>query len=616
MPQTTDTRHRFLLIALVILTCTTGRVPGCRHGSTGADIVAGDADFYHLVLEDGKWWFREPGGDVFVSLGINHIEPVLITSESNRHIFEKRYGNDLVGPDGVVNPLGEPAREWMEDSVELIQSWGFNTIGVHNPIPQERLPYVARFRPYPMDGWSGLSRVYPDPFDEGVEEHVKAEARDWCDLNAQDELILGISFNDMPIFHISLDGTHEWVSTIMGKDGQSPGKKRWIQVLKQRHESARKAAEVYGVPDSTWEDLQARTQWPARPERPWLAYQDSREFLPVLVGRWYAVITGAISDCDPHHLILGDKLEGTRDMPTWLDPLVGKYFDAAFIQWYEYADRQVPRLMELHAVTGEPVLMGDSTFSFPSETIPRPKGIHVASRQDVGEAHAKYLERILAQPWVLGWHLCGFIDGSPDLASHHPYFSIQPGLLASNGTPHEATVRKVKQANQRAPDWHRSPSESAMAATRPGVVSDSRLQRCETQSRGLFKLSRIDNNVYSIGGFVRGAIKVPVKNVGWVITEEGVVVIDPGTRPHGHGGAGAHPTDHRTAHPIHHLHTPSRDPDPRRRGGPWTRDGDHRPGRHRAGVRHDLRVSRVQRSTEPHTVRSTQCRPGARPPLS
>ena len=158
----------------------------------------GAKGFFRLKKEKGVWWFLTPEGKKFVSLGINHIEPVLLTSDTNKDLFMEKYGDDLIRPNGRPNNSGNAAKKWLEDSMDLVQEWGFNSLGVHNPISQSRMPYVAKFRPTKIDGWAGIKRQYMDPFDTKTKEFIEQKAEQWCARHKDDTMILGISLNDMP----------------------------------------------------------------------------------------------------------------------------------------------------------------------------------------------------------------------------------------------------------------------------------------------------------------------------------------------------------------------------------------------------------------------------------
>lgn len=502
----------------------------CEEADMERDASAGRigaSGFYSLARDDsGVWWFEDPEGDPMVSIGINHIEPVLICSEHNRDAFAEKYGDDLCEGE-TMNQInnGLAASAWARDAREQVRGWGFNTLGVHNPVRQDEMPYVAKFRPFPIDGWAKYDRRFPDPFDPDTREIVEARAEVWCEMNADDPNILGVSFNDMTLWRSGPLRIHEWVRAMMELPAGSPGKLKWLEVVRRNHGDPALAAAAYGVQAEEWEELEERTAWPV-PVFKWKVYADVNDMLPLLADAWYGMESEAVRRCDPNHLVFGDKFEGAFDLPSWLYPIIGRHFDLAYIQWYATAERQEHKLAEIHAATGKPVLMGDSSFSHPNEDLPRPKGVHMRSREEVGDAYASYLKSMMETPYVVGWHLCGYIDGSPDLAKYHPYIAIQAGIVRRDGTPYEDTVTKVKAANSSADGWHRE----AGAKTPKGSWAHEirKGKRCAYKARRGFSVSQVDNNVFVVGRVAIGTGGVPNKNIGWVVTDEGVVVIDTG----------------------------------------------------------------------------------------
>jgi len=502
----------------------------CSESGDPDEKRADEADgYFSVAMKDGVWWFQSPEDRKFVSLGINHIEPVLITSKNNRKKFEEKYGDDLTDFFGRPDPYGKAAHRWLMDSIRLIRSWGFNTLGVHNPIPQHRMPYVAKFRPVSIDGWAGHRRTWVDPFDPDVEKEIDLKAAEWCSENGDDGNILGISFNDMTIWRSVSGVIHPWVRFVMGLDAQAPGKRKWLDTLKRNYPAASDAAGAYGINVASWEEMLENTEWP-EPVSVSSVLRDEEDFLPVIADRWYGLISSAVRKYDKSHLVFGDKLEGSRDLPLWLDEIAGRYFDVIYIQWYAYAHEQIPRLQRLYEVSHKPVLMGDSSFSCPDKNLPRPKGVHVKSREQVGMAYHDYLRRIMNEPYVTGWHHCGFIEGSPDLKKYHPYYAVQSGFLRPDGRPYKNTISWVKKANSRAGAWHRAAGQDA------GRISDSGMEQAGTgegpgyitEARKNCVLWQVDDNVYAAAGFRTGKKAVPVKNISWVVTDEGVVVIDAG----------------------------------------------------------------------------------------
>lgn len=504
---------------------------GCQ-GSKDAQPAnqIGKSGFYHLVEDKGVWWFADPEGDKLVSLGINHMEPVLVTAAANRAEFAAKYGDDLTDANGRPRNDGQAARKWVSDSVDLVRKWGFNSLGVHNPVPQRKLPYVAKFRPVKLDGWAGVTPKYPDPFAPETVVLVRKEAEAWCKANRDDTLILGVNFNDMPNWGVAPGTVHPWVRFLATLPAEAPGKKRFVEFLKQRYANAVEADSVFGIGARTWDDFLAEIKWP-EPLRPTRAFDDGLAFLPIIADKWFEIETTELRRCDPNHVILGDKFEGKRNLPEWLDPIIGKRFDAAYIQWYDYAENQIPRLRRLFGTSKKPVLMGDSSFAAPNENVPRPKGVRVSSQKEVGEAYGHYLETLLAEPYAVGWHYCGFIEGSPDLAIWHPYYAIQNGLLEPNGSPYTEATDRVTEANARAASWHaRAKASAHKEAPLRSARANMKPPRCEPMKVHGNAASRVNDNIYVATKFGRVETPAPKKNISWVVTPDGVVVIDSGTR--------------------------------------------------------------------------------------
>ena len=530
------TRTIVTLLLLVILFPLCPLNSGAEEKKSSITTI-GTEGFFRLLRENDIWWFLKPDGEKFISVGINHIEPVLICSDSNKDLFMEKYGDDLCGPEGWPNYQGNALKQWISDSLHLIQQWGFNTLGLHNPFPQSELPFVTKFAPVKIDGWSGIQRQYMDPFDQKTEQFIDNFARDWCAQRKDNKLILGIALSDMPRWRSSPEEIHEWVQFCMELPAEAPGKQKWVEVLRQNHPDSSSASNAYGIAASSWNDFLVRTSWPV-PSQPKKVFKDEQIFLPLIADNWYRILVSTLRKYDPNHLIFGDKFAGRRDLPEWLDPIIQKHFDITYIQWYAYAHKQTPRLRKLYATTGKPILMGDSSFSCPNQNTPKPKGVRVSSQREVGKAYHKYLQSVMTEPYIVGWHYCGFIEGSPDLKKFHPYFSIQNGLLKPDGTPYQDAIDRVIEANREAYSWHTTAHAglestlrswfSTLTETVNSFFQDNS-SRCKSVHLKECVFTTVDNNIFTVGGF-KGKNTIPQKNISWVVTEEGVVVIDTGNK--------------------------------------------------------------------------------------
>ena len=124
-------KNNFVLLSFVILLQLFNIFPvnAASQEEKGDTTTIGTEGFFRLKRENGIWWFLTPDGENFVSVGINHIEPVLICSDNNKDLFMEKYGDDLCGPEGWPNYQGTALKQWISESLHLIQQWGFNTLG-------------------------------------------------------------------------------------------------------------------------------------------------------------------------------------------------------------------------------------------------------------------------------------------------------------------------------------------------------------------------------------------------------------------------------------------------------------------------------------------------------
>ncbi len=137
---------------------------------TGTGQVGG---FFRVRKIDGRWWFVDPLGNLFLSQGVASFSPGNSgRSESTRKAFEERWRSDYT--------------RWINDEVAFLKTCGFNSLGawsrVRSPADAtNRIPYTVIF--HPLKGRPkpyGLSSVSDTNFLAAAEEEISraAEFRD------------------------------------------------------------------------------------------------------------------------------------------------------------------------------------------------------------------------------------------------------------------------------------------------------------------------------------------------------------------------------------------------------------------------------------------------------
>jgi hypothetical protein len=124
--------------------------------------------FFRVERIDGRWWFVDPDGHLFLSTGANGI----------------RGGEGTAGPDLVLRRMTH---------------WGLNTIGnwssLKPPSEGARKAYVTTFRAPPSEpSYLGMPDVYSEEFARGVERAAKTQ----CAPLKDDPWLLGYFLGNEP----------------------------------------------------------------------------------------------------------------------------------------------------------------------------------------------------------------------------------------------------------------------------------------------------------------------------------------------------------------------------------------------------------------------------------
>ena len=357
---------------------------------------------------------------------------------------------------------GEATKKRMEQVFADFDDWGFNTFGIHTPMPRKlyrhRFAYVQPIRTARIEMyWYDKNRELPDVFSEEFQRRVEEKARPIVLDCKDDPNLLGYAFSNIPPWtgygRAKQFGDYDispWIDAIRSLPAEAAGKKVWITLLQQRYSEAKMAAKSHDVSGTTWEKLADVTEWPTPTEKGPLA--DTEAFLASIAETWHRIHFEAIRRYDKNHLILGDWLMGNMAIPDFLMPILKKYVDVVVFRAYGYFKGQEPTLRRIYEATGKPIISGDSSFSRVQPNQKRAKGIHFDTDEKVGEAYADYLKAALSEPYMIGWHYCGYVEGWEGQA--HWLCANQNGFKDLFENIHEDTVAHVRRANAQAIQWH------------------------------------------------------------------------------------------------------------------------------------------------------------------
>ena len=330
---------------------------GGRDRFGGTTRVRSEATGFFRVEEiGGRWWFITPDGHGFLSVGVNHIDSACLKYPDNVHIWNGRYGDE---------------RSFCESGVRNdLQDWGFNTVGwsqevhvrqrTHTPPWRHEqyrwvgMPYCHAIPFTEIEMWNRYPR-FPDVFTDDFEQWCDLQARYCCVDMAADPWLIGYFYADIP----------SW-----GRNSNS-GVKGWAEMFDMNSASGR--AE-----------------------------------LGTIAARYYQVTHDAIRRYDPNHLILGDRYNGQGPLPEAVLEAMVPTVDVLSIQHFPPIERFVALSSEWHRRTGKPVVNADVAFHVRALGRDHPHGI--TTQRERGQRYAQWAGKCFAEPHMIGWHWCGYIE--------------------------------------------------------------------------------------------------------------------------------------------------------------------------------------------------------------
>ncbi len=135
-----------------------------------------------------------------------------------------------------------------------------------------------------------------------------------------------------------------------------------------------------------------------------------------VASKYYETITKHIRKYDQNHLILGDRYNGNKGIPTpsleamkpFVDVLSIQYFSGAKAEDHETMRKSFATWQE---ITGKPVLNADLGNWTATKLNPNRK-TGLSSQAERGSNYVESLTPLVKEPWFIGWHWCAYVENT------------------------------------------------------------------------------------------------------------------------------------------------------------------------------------------------------------
>jgi hypothetical protein len=351
----------------------------CKYGGF-ASTSAKATGFFRVEQINGKWWFVDPDGHLFLSMGVNSIgsggantrvsgretyfagEPpadVPAATSGRRPGPGDFYGWNLArrygaGWDSKSNDM----------AVRRMEAWGLNT--ARSVLSKQKLmPYAGMLRaPQTAPVYMGMPDVYSEEFARAADASAKSQLT-------------------------ALKDDAYMVGYFIGNEPAWPGRSSELvdMILKGKETETQRRLKAFLVGGDT----------PAR----------RNEFVLAAFEHQLQVTNQAARKYDPNHLNLGIRF---GSLPPDDVIRLGRLFDVYSHNIYEYTPDRA-WVAKLYKLTGKPLLIGEFHFGTPTRGMAASL-VQVANEKERGIAYRYYVEQVASMPSFVGAHWFAWLDES------------------------------------------------------------------------------------------------------------------------------------------------------------------------------------------------------------
>lgn len=381
--------------------------------------------FFRTEKIDGKWWFVDPEGYLFLSVGVDCVNPGgggnVLNLDKRRNMYKElppaEIGNNPERPNsasfGTWNLFRRYGETYPEKSREMVvkrmDKWGLNTIANWSSPEVMKLnkkAFMLQLRGIGIEnGLMGL----PDVYDPGFAPKVDASCKSFVEPNRENPWLIGYFVGNEPSW---LDQESRLCSMILdGKD--KPIKTELKKYL-------------------------AGGDTPER--RKQFIYDTFRIFLKT--------VDEVVKRYDPNHLNLGMRFGHVPDKE--VQAICKDVFDVFSFNCYDLYPRKefMDQILE---GTGLPMIIGEYHFGTVDRGMAQSLW-QVNSQKERGVAYRYYTERAYSHPGLIG--TAWFQWSDQDFSGRRDGENYNCGLVDVTDRPYQHMVEAMTETAKRLQNIH------------------------------------------------------------------------------------------------------------------------------------------------------------------
>lgn len=378
--------------------------------------------FFRTELIGGRWWFVDPDGYLFLSLGVD----VVNTGEGGDlhfldqrsefyeqlppeevNVYTKKPGAASFGNWNLYRRHGADFKQKAEAQViDRMTYWGLNTIANwsnNDIINRNEKPFMLQLEDIGIhEGVLGMPNIYEEGFADRIDESIRSTVEPYV----HNSWLIGYFVANEPAWY----GREERLLSM-------------IQELPDEHAMKLELQKYIKEEDSP---------------------TSRRAFIVDTFEQYLKLINQTFRKYDPNHMLLGMRFSHVPEED--LLKICGENFDVFSFNCYEMFPK--PEVMDqLLEMTGTPLVIGEYHFGTSDRGMSQGL-VQVENQAERGEAYQYYTEQAFAHPGMIG--VAYFQWADEDLAGRgYDGENYNCGLIDVTDRPYPHMVDAMKRTAER-----------------------------------------------------------------------------------------------------------------------------------------------------------------------
>lgn len=393
---------------------------------TGLNQFGGRADrrvratgFFRVERVDGRWWLVDPEGGLGLNRSIVSVSP--LRTPGAAAALERKFGSDA---------------QWAAETAALLHAHGFNGLGAWTDLARLRaaprkLAYTTiwnfmssygkrRGGTYQLPGHTGYPQNAIFVFDPGFAAFCREHAQQLAATKHDPWLLGHFTDNELPL-------RREALANFLSLPAADPGYRAARTFLEARHGPTASVAQITEA--------------------------DRQDFLALVVDRYLDLVTRAIREVDPNHLVLGSRFHGAQVRFPETFRVAGKYLEVVAVNYYHAWTADAALMAMWERESGRPFLITEwyaKGMDVPGLANVSGAGWVVKTQADRGRFYENFTLSLLESRACVGWHWFKYMDNDPEDTKADPSNrDSNKGIVSNRFEPYGPLLEAMKRINER-----------------------------------------------------------------------------------------------------------------------------------------------------------------------